>query len=121
LDWLLNQGRACAGLDNALCKRGRVRGTAIRSHTSCVIISVNLQLTDINIFVYIDVILPKQLSPEVWQILPETKCMQQFYLKQEKNNDTSQEGLCVLLASEFSSLNIHDGGGCLESKSFTEL
>jgi len=32
----------------------------------------------------------------------------------KKNNDTSQGGLCVLLASEFRSLNIHDGGGCLE-------
>jgi hypothetical protein len=42
-------------------------------------------------------------------------------LKTGKHNDTSQEGLCVLLASEFSSLNIHDGGGCFESKSLAEL
>lgn len=41
--------------------------------------------------------------------------------KTGKNNDTSQEGLFVLLASEFSSLNIHDGGGCFGSKSLTEL
>ena len=40
-------------------------------------------------------------------------------LKTGKNNDTSQEGLCVLLASELSSLNIYDGGGYFESKSLT--
>jgi hypothetical protein len=48
-------------------------------------------------------------------------CTQQFYLKPGKNIDTSQEVLCVLLASEFSSLKIRDGGGCFESKSLTEL
>jgi len=47
--------------------------------------------------------------------------MQQLYLKPEKNNDTSQEGFCVLFASEFSSLNIHDGGGCFGSNGITEL
>jgi hypothetical protein len=41
--------------------------------------------------------------------------------KTGKNYDTSKEGFCVLLASEFSSLNIHNGGGCFESKSLTEL
>jgi len=40
-------------------------------------------------------------------------------IKTGKNNDTSQEGLCVLLASEICSRNIHDGGGCFESKSLT--
>jgi hypothetical protein len=47
--------------------------------------------------------------------------MRKLHVKPEKNNDTSKEGLCVLLASEFSSLNIQDGGGCFESNSLTEF